>query len=201
MLKSITKYRVTPYRYELWGNLKDGFDVNNEYSCPNSQQNFLKPPTVKQITGIAKNAFEGFSFALSEGESVCIPRNSIKGDSSYNNNISTETEFYFEYRGQQIGYVKIEQFQEFPKHYIACLSREDGLYETITMDPCASYDQTLKIAKRAAEAAGYTYIAIDRIERGKSTSCVEFGFRNKGDEYIGLHGDKAPSTGWYNLSK
>ena len=202
-MKTTRKWRLTAYKYELWGNLKDGFDVNNVYKT-SVNQTHLKPPSERQLMCVAKDAFEGMGFALNESKSTYVPRGSVRFDDHYNLNICAESEIYFQYRGQQIGYVKIEEIEELPTHYTArVMSAKGGIRpQPIQIEPCASRERLLMDAKTKACAHSLDRIEIDKIDKtGRLLETIEYEWRNKGDEFIGQPGDKTSTSGWFNLSK
>ena len=84
---------------ELWGNAKDGFETNDW--CVIERITRYKEFTQRKLTEIARNAFEGRSFAWSENVSRPMRRKAITVD------WLSENSYQVEYHGYYVGEIQV----------------------------------------------------------------------------------------------
>lgn len=83
-------FNIRVIKADLWENVKEGFDNNEEYEIGNESSH--KDPGEKKLKTIAKDYFEGRFLARSENRSLPMRRRDIAIDwlDSYDDNHSYE---------------------------------------------------------------------------------------------------------------
>lgn len=100
-------YQITITKADLWGNARDGFDNNGDYTIAHFAVD--KEPSEKMLLRFAKDEFSGCYFALSENTGRFIGKRSkcltLDWQDSYNGLLFYE----IRYRDQYIGMVEVNQ--------------------------------------------------------------------------------------------
>jgi hypothetical protein len=101
--KPTIEYRIV--QAELWGNARDGFEINNWYTLERWKS--TSSVTNRHLLRLARNQFEGRNFNWSEGRNTSMSRDGIELE-----DIGAESMLDVTYRGHKIGEVQWSELCE-----------------------------------------------------------------------------------------